>query len=183
MRTQSELTPAKSYDCRKLSSMIQDHSSSVYLAIETLLVSLSMQINVKYNLEPYQLPDIAKTIYKQYYFYSIEEIALVLRMGSEGSLYDEKGSGKIYDRLSKDMIMTWFTIYDTRHRVYLVENSRSKLVKEHTEESAEHIEVLNNIWKKVSDQMKKDSERDVEKEEAYQEFKKKYFGDKNNIKD
>jgi hypothetical protein len=177
------LVPAKSYECKKLSSMIKEHSTNVYLAIEMLLANLAMQVNVKFNLEPHQAPGIAQTIYKQYYFYSIEEIALVLRMGSEGVLIDEKGSGKIYDRLSKDVIMVWFVIYDSRHRAALVENTRSNLNKEYEkmgQENKEAMEKISAMWGKIAKAMDEETDSLAKKEKAYQEAKRKYFEDKKN---
>lgn len=155
--------------------MIKDHAPNVYLAIEMLLANLAMQVNVKFNIEPHQAPDIAQTIYKQYYFYSIEEIALVLRMGSEGVLYDEDKTGKIFDRLSKDTIMAWFRIYDVRHRTGLVENSRNAMNKSYESESKEARESISNIWGKVAEKMKKEDDEKEKKEEAYRKAKLEYL--------
>lgn len=190
MKRQANLVPIKAYECKKLSSIayeydekgvvVRENKNDVYLAIEMLLANLAMQVNVKFNIEPHQAPGIAQTIYKQYYFYSIEEIALVLRMGSEGVLFDEKGGGKIYDRLSKDTIMTWFVIYDSRHRTALVENSRANLNKEYETGNEEAKAVLSGMWAKVAKAMDEEEDSAKKKEEAYRAYKQKYFEDKKN---
>jgi hypothetical protein len=175
MQNQGSLVPSKSYECRKLSSMIQKHETDVYLSIEILLANLAMQVNVKFNIEPHQAPDISKAIYKNYYFYSIEEIALVLRMGSEGQLVDEKNNGKIYDRLSKDVIMTWFLIYDSRHREPLVSNTRAQLDNQYQKEGEESKAVLTNGFAKLAEIMKRQDEEKATKEEQYKQERAKYF--------
>jgi hypothetical protein len=178
----ADLTPAKSYECRKLSSFVQTNKQDLLTAIEVLLANLAMQVNVKYNIEPHQATDIGQTIYRNYYFYSLEEVALVLRMGSEGRLYDEKGFGKMYDRLSKDIIMNWFLIYDQRHREPLVNNFRQKMNNEYEEGQVEISTVFSDAIGKIIDRMKSEEEQEKHKEENYSAWRKKYFENKNETK-
>jgi hypothetical protein len=170
----ADLKPYQSFSCAKMSSFIKDHKDSLYQAIEMLVCKLAIGVNVKYNIEPEQAPDIAMSIYRGYYFYSIEEVALVLRKGSEGEM------GKIFDRLSKDMIMEWFRIYDGRERIAFVENSRSELDREYRSGQDEVIKLLGgekNIGRMI-EELGKEDEEEKQKETNYKTFKEQYFKDK-----
>jgi hypothetical protein len=183
-RTQHDLTPAKSFECRKLSSFIKDYPESVYKAVETMIAALAMSTNVKYNIEPYQASDIARAIYKKYYFFSVEEVALVLRMGSEGDLVrtvEGKTLGKIYDRLSKDLILEWFMVYDMYFREPLVSNARQKQNNEYESGQDELFKLLGGEEGigKIINKLSEAEEEEKRKEENYKEFKKRYFEQKN----
>lgn len=149
--------------------MIAKNGESVYRALEMLTANLAMQVNVKYNIEPHQAPDIARAIYRKYYFYSIEEIAIVLRMGADGEL------GQIYDRLSKDIILKWFVEYDSRFRDPLVNNTRQQMNNEYEQGQDEISNLLGPAIGKIIDKMKKEDT----KESNYQAWKRQYFEEKN----
>ncbi len=158
-----------------MSSLVKGHRESLLIAIEILVTNLATSVNVKFNIEPEQLPDIARAIYNNYYFYSIEEVALILRKGSEGEM------GKIYDRLSKDMILDWFKIYDEKYRSNFIHNSRIEQDREFKEVQEEVIKLLggeNNIGRMI-EQLKKEEDGGVDKEQKYKEFKENYFKNKN----
>lgn len=163
-----------------MSSFVKDHRSNLMLAIEMMVCKLAMSVNVKFNIEPEQAPDIAMTIYKNYFFYSIEEVAIVLRKGSEGELVskiDGIVAGKIFDRLSKDIIMDWFRIYDGRERYAFVENKRDELDREYMAGQYEVLELLGgekNIGRMIAELDNQDQE-ELSKESNYKAWKKKYF--------
>lgn len=171
----ADLTPAKSFLCNKMSSFVRDHREDLNRAIEMLVCKLAMSVNVKFNIEPEQAPDIAMSIYKKYYFCSIEEVALILRKISDGELV------KIYDRLSKDMIMEGFRIYDEKERSSFVDNKRSELDREYREGRDEVIELLGgekNIGRMI-DELSKEEEENKTKEENYKAWREKYFKERN----
>lgn len=153
--------------------MIVKHEPDVYRAIEVLVANLAMQVNVKYNIEPHQAPDIARGIYKKYYFYSIEEIAIVLRKGGEGEL------GQIYDRLSKDIILKWFIEYDTRFRDQLVNSTRQQINNEYEQGQEEISTILGPAIAKIIEKMDKEDQEATDKEKNYKAFKEEYFKSKN----
>ena len=171
-RIQNDLTPVNSYSCKKMSSMVKDHKDSLFKAIEMLICKLALTVNVKYNIEPHQAPDIAQAIYKKYYFYSIEEVALVLRMGSHGELYDERGSGKIYDRLSVDILMTWFKLYDTRLRDTIVENRKKDERSQYESDNIDFFKLP--VVAKAVDELIKSLDFDDEKEQQYKRFRSEF---------
>jgi hypothetical protein len=176
----AELTPYKSFSCTKMSSFVKEHKDSLYKAIEMLVCKLAISVNVKYNIEPEQAPDIAMSIYRNYYFYSIEEVALVLRKGSEGEMVSKIDGlfvGKIYDRLSKDIILDWFRIYDSRDRIPFVENARSELDREYRDGQDEVVKLLGgekNIGRMIEELDKQDQDESA-KENNYKAWKEKYF--------
>lgn len=170
-KIQADLTPIKSYECKRLSSFIQTNEKDVYNALELLIANTAMNVNVKFNIKPEQAPDIARSIYKKYYFYSIEEIALVLRMGAEGEL------GKIYDRLSKDMIMDWFATYDLRFREPLVDNTRQQMNNEFERNQDEVLAIpqVSEAIGKIIECIKTDQEEEAKKEENHNAWRERYF--------
>jgi hypothetical protein len=171
---QADLTPAKAYGCKNMSSFIKSHEKDLYRALELLIANLAMNVNVKYNLKPEQAPYIARSIYRKYSFYSIEEVALVLRMGAEGEL------GKIFDRLSVDMIMDWFVTYDLTYREPFVINYRQQLNNEYERNMLDVIAIpeISKAFDKIINRLKEDEEKDLKREENYQSWKKKYFESK-----
>lgn len=178
------LTPVKSFECKKLSSFVREFPDQLYKSIEILIAKLAMSVNVKYNIEPEQAPDIAHAIYRKYYFYSIEEVALVLRMGSEGDLImkdesDNLMKGKIYDRLSKDIILDWFKIYDQRHREPIVNNVRNKETEEYKQGQEDMLAVFGGeIGNRIKERLTREIAEEQAKEESFKSWREKYFGKK-----
>jgi hypothetical protein len=164
-----DLTPATAFQSNKLSSFIKENKESVFKALELLVCKLALSVNVKHNIEPEQAYDIARAIYRKYYFYSVEEVALVLRMGEDGEL------SKIYDRLSKDMILDWFNIYDTKHRVNYVENKRKQVDNSYKQESEQTEEVIGVLAGKLIEEIDKRQKMEETKEEDYDQAKAEYF--------
>lgn len=151
-----------------MSNFVRNNHDDLFNAIEKLIAMLSLSLNIGKNLEPHQLAPLAKEIYHKYYFYSIDEIALVFRKGAQGEF------GKLFDKLDRSTIMEWFTIYDTRDRMPIVENHRTQ------QEEAQKQENTNSLYAMLGgdlgiNKLKKELTPDEEKEANYQTIRQKYF--------
>jgi hypothetical protein len=124
-----DLSPANSFGKPSLAKIRKFDEKNLYLCIEHLLVKLSLSLNIGKNLGEWQIVELAGDIYQKYYFYSLEEIILVLKKGRNGEF------GQIYDRLDASVIMGWFDKYDTSdERANLVQNRRINKAQEEKKE-------------------------------------------------
>jgi hypothetical protein len=113
------LTPAKAFG-GQMSNFVKSNKNDLFMAIEKLIAMLVMSVNVGKTIQPNQASSVAMAIYKRYYFYSLDEIALVFRKGKQGDY------GILYDKLDEGTIMEWFKKYDMDERMPYVENFRTQ---------------------------------------------------------
>lgn len=175
------LSPLKAYGT-SLNKYIREYPDVVFTSVEKLLAILCMSINVVRNIQARDLPFLSRSIYKKYYFYSIDEIALVLEMGKNGEF------GLIRDRLDENVIMGWFVEYDRNHRAPIIENLRQQ------DENAAQRDPDNNLLGVIGN-VKSDSKELAElkleiggliqeavfkkkKESGYGNYRKKYLAGK-----
>lgn len=84
--------------------------------IEIHVISLNKSINVKMPLEPLQVKEIAIEIQSMFYFLSMPEIHFIFRKAKRG------GYGKVYNALSMEVILDWFTQYSEDRSKHFMEN-------------------------------------------------------------
>jgi hypothetical protein len=151
---------------------------------DVLLCNLFDMVRVGKQFEPQMMPLLQQSIFKRYYYLTIEEYAYVLLKGALGEY------GKIYDRLDFTVILEWFEKYDTTERMAYLEKKNQNEKVNNAKELKESISLLyaNPIIAEQLKSISKDIEeekRDTESE--YQKFKeefiKKRIRDKNNTND
>jgi hypothetical protein len=161
------LTPAKAFN-GQLSNFVKNNYNDLFLAIEKLLVMLILRLNVGKNLEPHQLTPLAKKIYSKYYFFSLDEIALVFSKGSSGEF------GPLYNKLDEETIMSWFPKYQEIYRDNIVDNYRQQQNNEYEKDN------LNEVFSKLGgidgiNKLKDKLSEEDQKQADYEEYRKKYF--------
>jgi hypothetical protein len=169
----SNLTPQKAFG-GAMSNFKKKHPAQLFDSIEKLLALLSMSLNIKNNLEPHQLAPLARAIYGKYYFYSLDEFALILRMGKQGELIS-KDEGKMYGKLDEETIMTWFKIYDDRFREAFVIQERTRQNEENRKGNIDGV--LENLGgydlvKKFTEDLISEDQR---RKNDMQEYRERYF--------
>ena len=95
--------------------------STVMAIIELHVASLNKSINVKMMLEPLQVKEIAIEIQSMFYFLSMVEVHFIFRKAKRG------GYGKVYNALSMEVILHWFTQYSEERTKHFMDNQ----VREH----------------------------------------------------
>ncbi len=166
----SNLTPATAFG-GQMSNFVKEFRPQLLTSIEKLLAMVAVSINVGKNITVKQLPGLAEEIYQKYYFYSIDEIALVLRKGKQGEY------GKSYDRLDGMIILEWFSKYDINEREMYVTNARQQLNNDYERGSINAIyEMIGQDGvKKIIEKFEKEKEDTENREEGFQSFRDKYF--------
>lgn len=96
---------------------------TVIAIIEAHVISLNKSINVKMPLEPTQVKEIAIEIQGMFYFLSMVEIHFIFRKAKRG------GYGKVYNALSMEVILDWFTQYSEARTKHFMDIQNTK----HTE--------------------------------------------------
>lgn len=123
------LTPQKAFG-GQMSEFRKDNGPELFESIEKLIATTVMGLNIKFNLGVNQIPPLARAIYSKYYFYSLDEIGLIFRMGRQGEL------GPLMHKLDEETVMDWFKTYDLEYREALVINARTQLNNKYERENA-----------------------------------------------
>lgn len=126
------LTPQKAFG-GQMSEFRKDNGAELFESIEKLIATTVMGLNIKFNLNINQIPPLARSIYSKYYFYSLDEIGLIFRMGRQGEL------GALMHKLDEETVMNWFKTYDLEYRESLVIHARGQLNKEYEQENAKAV--------------------------------------------
>lgn len=175
LKLEQSLTTVSAFQNNSMASCIKQNKEQVYSCIELLIIKTAMSLNVGKNIEPHQAPAIAQAIYKRYYKFSIEEVALVLRKGRAGEF------GKLYDRLDEMIIMDWFQKYDcSEERDALVQNARIEAEKKDKDEQDSSLSILMNNINILELSNKLNGEKEIKKQnqESFNEFRKEYLKNK-----
>ncbi len=164
------LTPQKAIG-GQMSNFVKENKENLFDCIEKLLAVISFTLNVKNNLKASQLAPLAREIYSKYYFYSIDELSLVLSKGSQGDF------GSLMHKFDKETIFDWFRQYEEMREPY-VENARQQAEKKDKVDS-------DKFWSspEAKEFLRKTKEKleSVEtSEQKYQRMREEYFSNKSN---
>lgn len=135
--------------------------------IEFELIKLSTMVNIdaRLNLQSHQVPLVAQSLYEDFKYESMEDIAICLRRGAMGR-YDEKG---IF-RIDGAVISQWMSRY-LEEKYQVVEDNLAK-EKVNPAPHTNGTKGLLELYKAVIGDFK--PEETNEKENEYQIFKLQY---------
>lgn len=169
---QASLTCSSSLQGVSISLVRKVSPESLEIVSDVLLMNMLKYVSVGKTFEPEMLPLIQHSIFKKYYYLTLEEYAYVLRMGAAGEY------GKIYDRIDLNVIMNWFEIYDTKERMAVVSKAKhnesvelNKAIDGSMKLIGASEKFIEEFVKPLVEDLNKSVEEERQKEIDYQKFK------------
>lgn len=104
----------------QLSVLRRYDENTYYKTIILLLTRAKELLNATNTLSNSQMADLAVRISKEFYFYKLEELLLIIQKATDGRY------GRDFNRLDASVVMDWIRRYDIEERTPLVTNKATE---------------------------------------------------------
>lgn len=171
---QSDLTIDKAIEGVSIAKIKKVDYNAFVRVMDVLLCNLLDSVSVNQKFTQHSIPLIIQSVFKTYYYVSIDEVAYIFQQGIIGKY------PKSFNKLDLETIMCWFQLYDTTERTDWVErrnHNESVKVKKEMQESVNVFRDNAKINEIIEDLTGLEKEKD--KEANYIKFKNEYFKNSN----